>query len=192
MPYNFFFFPILLTLIIIKRRKHSCLAECRQPLGGYWSGIWCLCWFPTSSPGGSGQRPLTECLRIQQNMKKQHLLKAFVPECDEFGAFKSLQCDRSAGICWCVDKYGREIVGSRTRASQRRDCDDENRRFHLTHRGSHCTCGDACLLGCCIFERINRLVWLVSLRMVLVFWSHSQSLFYISIPINICYDSCIN
>ncbi|XP_077147375.1 saxiphilin-like [Ranitomeya variabilis] len=49
--------------------------------------------------------------------ERQKLLSAkpsptiFVPECDEKGNYRRLQCH---GYCWCVDEYGEEIFASRT------------------------------------------------------------------------------
>ncbi|KAK3526720.1 hypothetical protein QTP70_032135 [Hemibagrus guttatus] len=39
--------------------------------------------------------------------------RAYVPRCTEDGYFKATQCHGSTGQCWCVDKYGNEIAGSR-------------------------------------------------------------------------------
>ncbi|XP_039176835.1 nidogen-2 isoform X2 [Crotalus tigris] len=36
-----------------------------------------------------------------------------VPECDEKGNYRPLQCHSSTGQCWCVDTDGQEIPGSR-------------------------------------------------------------------------------
>ncbi|XP_066270065.1 uncharacterized protein [Branchiostoma lanceolatum] len=38
----------------------------------------------------------------------------FVPECDEDGEFEPTQCDGNSGECWCVNRAGREIPGTRT------------------------------------------------------------------------------
>ena len=46
----------------------------------------------------------------------------FAPECDREGNYKSMQCHYSTGYCWCVDKYGQELPGTRTKGSV--DCDD--------------------------------------------------------------------
>ncbi|NXX98315.1 NID2 protein, partial [Centropus bengalensis] len=37
-----------------------------------------------------------------------------VPQCDEEGRYRPLQCHSSSGHCWCVDAAGQEIAGTRT------------------------------------------------------------------------------
>uniref|UniRef100_A0A8C6IXA1 Uncharacterized protein n=1 Tax=Melopsittacus undulatus TaxID=13146 RepID=A0A8C6IXA1_MELUD len=37
-----------------------------------------------------------------------------VPQCDEEGQYRPLQCHSSTGYCWCVDAAGQEIAGTRT------------------------------------------------------------------------------
>ncbi|NXP09290.1 NID2 protein, partial [Thinocorus orbignyianus] len=37
-----------------------------------------------------------------------------VPQCDEEGGYRPLQCHGSTGHCWCVDAAGQEIAGTRT------------------------------------------------------------------------------
>ncbi|XP_014792260.1 PREDICTED: nidogen-2 [Calidris pugnax] len=37
-----------------------------------------------------------------------------VPQCDEEGRYRPLQCHGSSGHCWCVDAAGQEIAGTRT------------------------------------------------------------------------------
>ncbi|XP_071601251.1 nidogen-2 isoform X2 [Heliangelus exortis] len=37
-----------------------------------------------------------------------------VPQCDEEGGYRPLQCHGSTGYCWCVDAAGQEIAGTRT------------------------------------------------------------------------------
>lgn len=44
----------------------------------------------------------------------------FSPDCRPDGSFVPEQCDKSKGQCWCVDKKGNELVG--TRADGRRTC----------------------------------------------------------------------
>uniref|UniRef100_A0A8C5GLW2 Nidogen 1a n=1 Tax=Gouania willdenowi TaxID=441366 RepID=A0A8C5GLW2_GOUWI len=38
----------------------------------------------------------------------------YVPACDEHGAYEPMQCHGSTGHCWCVDRNGQEIPGTRT------------------------------------------------------------------------------
>lgn len=38
----------------------------------------------------------------------------FLPTCDEDGYYKATQCHSSVGQCWCVDRYGNELGGSRS------------------------------------------------------------------------------
>jgi len=37
----------------------------------------------------------------------------FVPECKPDGSYNPVQCLRLEGPCWCVDKNGKEILGTR-------------------------------------------------------------------------------
>ncbi|XP_048805081.1 nidogen-2 [Lagopus muta] len=39
-----------------------------------------------------------------------------VPQCDEQGSYRPLQCHSGSGHCWCVDASGQEIAGTRTAA----------------------------------------------------------------------------
>lgn len=40
---------------------------------------------------------------------------AFIPECNENGDYKPLQCDYRNGYCWCSDKNGNPIPGTTVR-----------------------------------------------------------------------------
>lgn len=44
----------------------------------------------------------------------------FSPDCRPDGSYVPEQCDKSKGQCWCVDKKGNELAG--TRADGRRTC----------------------------------------------------------------------
>lgn len=38
----------------------------------------------------------------------------YVPQCDDLGHFTPLQCHGKSDFCWCVDKDGREVQGTRS------------------------------------------------------------------------------
>ncbi|KAI4541215.1 hypothetical protein MG293_008357 [Ovis ammon polii] len=48
---------------------------------------------------------------------------AFIPRCNEEGYYKATQCHGSTGQCWCVDKYGNELAGSRKQGAV--NCEEE-------------------------------------------------------------------
>ncbi|MEE6507688.1 hypothetical protein FKM82_028951 [Ascaphus truei] len=56
----------------------------------------------------------TELSNIQKPQIGKKLLGYYIPVCDEDGYYKPTQCHGSAGQCWCVDRYGNEVTGSRT------------------------------------------------------------------------------
>ena len=58
--------------------------------------------------------------KVKSTEGGQPLVGAFVPKCQESGEFESVQCWGSTGNCWCVDKDGREIVGTSQRGKP--DC----------------------------------------------------------------------
>ncbi|XP_048581312.1 uncharacterized protein LOC5512067 isoform X7 [Nematostella vectensis] len=64
------------------------------------------------------ENKLTEC----QQERYRTLARAgqFTPECDNDGTYKTRQCFN--GLCWCVDRYGNEIQG--TRSSEQGTCPD--------------------------------------------------------------------
>jgi len=51
---------------------------------------------------------------LQESLRMYRGLEAFVPQCDEKGQYKPLQCLGTTGHCWCVDRRGQERVGTRT------------------------------------------------------------------------------
>ncbi|XP_056419511.1 saxiphilin-like [Hyla sarda] len=59
------------------------------------------------------------------------LLGAFVPECDEKGNYFPKQCHGSTGYCWCVNKEGKEIEGTKTSPGQPlQTCEDSADQIH--------------------------------------------------------------
>ncbi|XP_043925775.1 testican-1 [Protopterus annectens] len=69
---------------------------------------WCYCF---QKP--EGLPCLLEMNRIQKLSKGKGILGAFIPRCNEDGYYRGAQCHSSTGQCWCVDKYGNELAGSR-------------------------------------------------------------------------------
>ena len=43
------------------------------------------------------------------------MVGAFLPSCKLNGDYEEVQCHGSTGYCWCVDKLGNELPGTRTR-----------------------------------------------------------------------------
>ncbi|XP_029306242.1 nidogen-1 isoform X2 [Cottoperca gobio] len=48
----------------------------------------------------------------------------YIPTCDENGRYEPMQCHGSTGHCWCVDRNGQEIPGSRSGPGSRPMCFD--------------------------------------------------------------------
>uniref|UniRef100_A0A8C0JYI4 SPARC (osteonectin), cwcv and kazal like domains proteoglycan 3 n=1 Tax=Canis lupus dingo TaxID=286419 RepID=A0A8C0JYI4_CANLU len=70
---------------------------------------WCYCFQRQQDPPCQ-----TELSNIQKRQGVKKLLGQYVPLCDEDGYYKPTQCHGSLGQCWCVDRYGNEVMGSRT------------------------------------------------------------------------------
>uniref|UniRef100_A0A3B3QPV1 Thyroglobulin type-1 domain-containing protein n=1 Tax=Paramormyrops kingsleyae TaxID=1676925 RepID=A0A3B3QPV1_9TELE len=49
-------------------------------------------------------------------------LGQFVPECDDAGNYRQIQCHASIGQCWCVNRNGEEIPGTRVESGSRPNC----------------------------------------------------------------------
>ncbi|CAM9159486.1 unnamed protein product, partial [Lampetra planeri] len=73
------------------------------------SSEWCMCFQRyTDSPCKA------ELSSINKKQAGKKLLGQYLPSCDEDGYYRSHQCHTSSGQCWCVDRYGNEVSGSRT------------------------------------------------------------------------------
>ncbi|EFB14430.1 hypothetical protein PANDA_010247 [Ailuropoda melanoleuca] len=70
---------------------------------------WCYCFQRQQDPPCQ-----TELSNIQKRRGVKKLLGQYIPLCDEDGYYKPTQCHGSVGQCWCVDRYGNEVMGSRT------------------------------------------------------------------------------
>ncbi|XP_042527257.1 testican-1 isoform X2 [Dipodomys spectabilis] len=79
---------------------------------------WCYCF---QKPAGLPCQ--NEMNRIQKLSKGKSLLGAFVPRCTEDGYYRATQCHGGTGQCWCVDRYGNELAGSRRQGAAA--CEEE-------------------------------------------------------------------
>ncbi|XP_007661323.2 nidogen-2 [Ornithorhynchus anatinus] len=65
------------------------------------------------------QRPQTFCERWRQNLLEHYGGRPredqYVPQCDQLGEFRPLQCHGNSDHCWCVGRDGRELEGTRSR-----------------------------------------------------------------------------
>jgi len=72
----------------------------------------CGCQTGCPSYDCSNTNDLSTCL-IEYNNSPQ-MPGSFVPQCDNDGNYKSMQCHGSIGSCWCSDTDGNEIDNTRT------------------------------------------------------------------------------
>ncbi|XP_044536138.1 testican-3 isoform X3 [Gracilinanus agilis] len=70
---------------------------------------WCYCFQRQQDPPCQ-----TELSNIQKQPVVKKLLGQYIPLCDQDGYYKPTQCHGGTGQCWCVDRYGNEVTGSRT------------------------------------------------------------------------------
>uniref|UniRef100_A0A3P9NLL0 Nidogen 2 n=1 Tax=Poecilia reticulata TaxID=8081 RepID=A0A3P9NLL0_POERE len=79
------------------------------------------------------EHPKTQCERHRDRVQTSSadgfpLAGAYVPQCDENGQYRQLQCHSSTGYCWCVDSQGEERPGTRTPpGTPPTDCDKPER-----------------------------------------------------------------
>ncbi|KAM9465918.1 nidogen-2 isoform 1-T1 [Clarias gariepinus] len=71
---------------------------------------------PGSPPANcdAPERPKSQCEQHRDRVQDEAGLGAFIPDCDDEGHYRSLQCHGSTGHCWCVDSRGQERAGTRT------------------------------------------------------------------------------
>ncbi|XP_047211324.1 nidogen-2 isoform X2 [Girardinichthys multiradiatus] len=86
------------------------------------------------------ERPKTHCEHHRDRVHTtssdgRPLTGAYVPQCDEKGQYRPLQCHSSTGYCWCVDSRGAERPGTRTLpGTPPIDCDKPERpKTHCEH-----------------------------------------------------------
>ncbi|KAL0983660.1 hypothetical protein UPYG_G00130910 [Umbra pygmaea] len=77
---------------------------CRCQPGYYGDGFSC-----------SSERTKTQCeIHRDRLLGVPRPLGQYVPACDSHGAWEATQCHASIGQCWCVDRHGQEIPGTRS------------------------------------------------------------------------------
>ncbi|XP_060030952.1 nidogen-2 isoform X2 [Erinaceus europaeus] len=73
---------------------------------------------PYCGPAEPTQRPKTVCERWKESLLEHYggapRDDQYVPQCDDLGHFIPLQCHGKSDFCWCVDKDGREVEGTRS------------------------------------------------------------------------------
>ncbi|XP_059183657.1 nidogen-2 [Centropristis striata] len=93
------------------------------------------------------ERPKTHCEHHRDSVQTTSpegypIVGAYVPQCDDNGEFRPLQCHGSTGHCWCVDERGHERAGTRTSpGTQPKDCNkpdepERPRTYCELHRDS--------------------------------------------------------
>ncbi|XP_029530770.1 nidogen-2 [Oncorhynchus nerka] len=87
------------------------------------------------------ERPKTHCEQHQDSVQTTSpegypIPGVFVPECDEQGQYRALQCHGSTGHCWCVDSRGQERAGTRKGpGTGQPNCDEPD---HPERPKTHC------------------------------------------------------
>lgn len=64
---------------------------------------------------------VSACQTQRREANARNSKGAFIPRCTPDGQYKPVQCHARTGDCWCVDKSGRELLGSR-RMAEKLDC----------------------------------------------------------------------
>uniref|UniRef100_A0A674DQ06 SPARC (osteonectin), cwcv and kazal like domains proteoglycan 1 n=1 Tax=Salmo trutta TaxID=8032 RepID=A0A674DQ06_SALTR len=88
---------------------------------------WCYCFQKPDGERDGGVKREMEGSQIQG--RRNTVIGVYIPRCSEEGYFKPTQCHGSTGQCWCVDKYGNEIAGSRKQGNP--TCGKTNHSSHL-------------------------------------------------------------
>lgn len=74
-------------------------------------------------------RSSTKCLQLLNSMNSQRQPGLYVPRCTSSGEFAPVQCNGGTDECWCADKHGQLIPGTKRRAP-----DSPNCKKFISHR----------------------------------------------------------
>ncbi|CAM9825272.1 unnamed protein product [Lampetra fluviatilis] len=85
-------------------------------------GNLCLCVARTRLHAEAPSRQRTPCEQWRDSVlgaasprgPRPPIVGRYVPQCDEHGAFRPVQCHGSTGNCWCVTRDGQEVAGTRS------------------------------------------------------------------------------
>ncbi|XP_018410833.1 PREDICTED: saxiphilin-like [Nanorana parkeri] len=71
---------------------------------------------PVQTPPTCPSQVLTKCLKERQEALggKRIAIGRYIPQCDEQGNYRPMQCHGSTGYCWCVNAIGEKIEGTNT------------------------------------------------------------------------------
>ncbi|XP_049319664.1 nidogen-2 isoform X9 [Astyanax mexicanus] len=74
--------------------------------------------FNCDAPVVPTQRPETVCERWRASLLEHYggrpSPQQYLPQCDSAGEFNPVQCYGDSSYCWCVDRDGREVAGTRS------------------------------------------------------------------------------
>ena len=62
----------------------------------------------------------TKCQDQRERALQNGVIGSFIPRCTEDGSFEKIQCHGS--VCYCVDKDGNEISGTKTSLPDTPNC----------------------------------------------------------------------
>lgn len=93
----------------------------------------------------------------------------FIPQCDEHGNYIPTQCHSSSGYCWCVDRDGNEIDGTRSGPGVRPPCKWLKHLFLLGVSPPKCTVSE--MWGLVMLLRYSS--GLEQCRSLLAQWQHA-------------------
>lgn len=82
-------------------------------------------------------RNITQCEQYKEDTfgKGELPQDAFIPKCDENGAFNPVQCNGFINECWCVDAHGRYIEGTVSKEGEPQCPKSEFACFTSRYRG---------------------------------------------------------
>uniref|UniRef100_A0A8D0CEC1 Nidogen 2 n=1 Tax=Scleropages formosus TaxID=113540 RepID=A0A8D0CEC1_SCLFO len=100
--------------------------ECRCRSGFRGDGFNCLPQMQPEQPPPLTPRPETVCERWRASLveyyRGQPTSRHYLPQCDSAGQFVPLQCYSDTTYCWCVDKDGTEVPGTRSHDAVKPPC----------------------------------------------------------------------